>query len=184
MMSLLRITLTCLCVTATQGVCTEPITPEYGFPLTDSQTSYPTNATYDLFCLPAYTISGESTLTCLSSGSWNYDTPTCAPSEGTYPWWLLLVMVVVVIILVPCVAPRIIFCCCCKKDEKASKTNEGYNHEPDEESDDEYDYEGWGPSEEMTDYGRGKKTNMDVMPIAHPEMDKKQFARATKNSNF
>ncbi|XP_033730722.1 uncharacterized protein LOC117320358 [Pecten maximus] len=185
MTSLIRIFVICLCITTTQGVCTEPTTPEYGFPLTESKASYPTNATYDVLCLPAYTITGEGTLTCLSTGNWNNDPPTCTPSEGTYPWWLLLVLVVVVIILIPCIAPRIIFCCCCRKsDAKAGKNNDGYNHEPDEESDDEYDYESWGPAEEMTDYGRGKRTNMDVMHMVHPNMDKHQFAKATKNANF
>ena len=62
------------------GSCPPPDTPTYAYPLTTSQTSYATNATYDIYCKPSYTTTGGNTLTCLSTGSWDIEPPTCIPA--------------------------------------------------------------------------------------------------------
>ena len=64
------------CVTITH--CSRPRTPVFGITL---YTNYTVGSTVDYDCISGYDLIGSSTTTCLPSGRWSADTPSCRPVE-------------------------------------------------------------------------------------------------------
>ncbi|XP_030833275.1 delta and Notch-like epidermal growth factor-related receptor [Strongylocentrotus purpuratus] len=67
--------------------CGDPGEPLHGYRLPDDRTTYSVNATLHFTCQEGYTLSGESVLSCMNSGAWNHQRPSCesVECEGSPP---------------------------------------------------------------------------------------------------
>ncbi|XP_076445508.1 uncharacterized protein LOC143283217 [Babylonia areolata] len=72
-------------------VCQKPSTPAYAYSLSEDMTSYPVDYTYEIVCIPGYTMVGSGEMLCLGGGQgWNTTVPSCSPTvlaamEASYP---------------------------------------------------------------------------------------------------